>query len=216
MPRVAIQARAAILSFLCVLGVAPVAPAMEPAAAEVRPSPTFLAPFIGVNVPLAGDLGAGAPDDQVGVRAGIIVGRRLAPNWSLAGQATFDLLEFKVAGAVDAFLFRADLAPFFHWGGPRAELLLGPLLGGWYYRAEATPYGLNEPRHGESSRGLTYGANVGGLLSSSSGFRGGLLVSLTFHRGLDLCPTLAYASFSCNPDPSRSLAVLGVTLVVWF
>jgi len=173
-----------------------------------------VAPFVGVNAPVAGNLGSGSLDSGVGPRIGAIVGRKVAPHWSVDGQVTFDLLDLRVPVATHAFLVRADLSPLFHWAGPDGELLAGPVIGAWRYVAETNESAPFVSRHEVVTDGFTYGANVGVLTSMPGDHAVGVLVSLAIHHRLDLCQTLAYAGFSCDPDPSRSLAVVGVTLVL--
>lgn len=172
------------------------------------------APFLGVNAPVAGKLGSGSPDGGMGLRLGAIVGRKVSPLWSLDGEVTFDLFDLKTPAATDAFLIRADLSPLFHWAGPDGELLAGPVLGAWRYVATTEASGPFVSRHDVVTDGLSYGVNAGALIPFSGGHEAGVLASLVIHRGLDLCQTLAFAGVGCDPDPSRSLAVVGVTLIL--
>jgi len=206
--------RSAIAILFCFVTVAGTARGAPPELTAPDAHAVVVAPFVGVNAPIASNLGSGSFDGGMGFRLGAIVGRKVAAHWSIDGQVTLDLFNLRAPAATDAFLVRADLSPLLHWAGPSGELLAGPMLGAWHYVAETNQSAPIASTHEVVTDGFAYGANVGVLKSMPGGRAAGVLVSLTIHHRLDMCQTLAYAGFGCNPDPSRSLAVVGVTLVL--
>ncbi len=155
-------------------------------------------------LPSFGLLGATTGDksrvSNGGLRMGAIIGWHVSPRLSVNGEVGLAALEFKEnttrARDVDTgFLLEYGLAPLFHQGAPKLEIVVGPKLGRFRYSLPEAPYGEPFSR----SLGWTYGVNVGAFAPLQSMAIGGLL-SYTVNRATTICDTTCHARTSSVGD----------------
>ncbi len=152
-----------------------------------------------------------AQNMSVGLRMGSLLGGFLAPNLSLNGEITLDILNVNSVGDLSAFAFDATLSPLFHVVGKKAEFVLGPKLGLFAYSMST---GTGEDT---KVRGVVYGANVGLLFPAGRASVGGLLSFTGRHMTkVRVCVTESVRS-TCSDSPKGDDGkVLGFALAAMF
>jgi hypothetical protein len=98
-------------------------------------------------------------DRSVGLSTGALLGFRLSPVFSLAGQISFDALNFKDnQNDASGFAFVVALVPQFHIVAPTFEIIVGPKIGLWFEGIDTT---YNYQKSSDSASGLLVGVNAG-------------------------------------------------------
>jgi len=150
-------------------------------------------PSVGLGKPS----GTGSSSFDVGVGLGLSVGGRLHPNFSLAGQASYDGMSPDVPEATSAgvdvsgYMLQFRVVPAFHFTQDTLDFSVGPTLGLFY---------------------MNLTAEAGGQSASASvrGYQLGLLTSLLFqvHPTMSIGPYFSYgrllASKACQEAPGSS------------
>ncbi|HEY8925966.1 MAG TPA: hypothetical protein VIU64_16390, partial [Polyangia bacterium] len=124
------------------------------------PRRLFLAtPYLGISSFLGESPAAGRR--AVGARAGAILGFRLHPAFSLNGELSVDMLNFRDVPSgqkMGGGAFALSASPLFHVLGPTVELVLGPRVGVW---AEGISRKVNGVETTFSASGFLMGLNAG-------------------------------------------------------
>ncbi|HTA19352.1 MAG TPA: hypothetical protein VK989_08675 [Polyangia bacterium] len=139
---------------------------------------------------------------SAGLRVGAFLGAFVNDDWSLNASATLDILDVSEnvpagttvdnGGQVVSLAF----SPLFHVGNPKAEFVVGPILGGWAEWVHATETespetaaatGLVSSSAQGWEAGWTVGGNLGVFIPVSSGVRAGALLTLERRGVLHQC-----------------------------
>jgi hypothetical protein len=117
----------------------------------------LMMPYLGLNVPV------GSTSDVIstGLRLGGIFGGHVGRFLSLNGEMTIDILNYDTGSGVSATAASVDLAfsPFFHFGTPQLEFVVGPKLGFFATTVTFSESGYQDSTY--SGSGLAYGFNAG-------------------------------------------------------
>jgi hypothetical protein len=137
---------------------------------------------------------------SVGARAGAILGFRLHPAFSLNGELSLDVLNFrdvpsgqKMGGG--AFAFSAS--PLFHVFAPTVELVFGPRIGVW---AEGITRKVNDLETTFSANGFLMGLNGGLFFPVRRCLSIGGLVTLDTRLFSRTCTKNADGNDICSED----------------
>ena len=120
----------------------------------------FLAtPYLGISSFLGetADLG----HRSVGARAGAILGLRLHPAFSLNGEISLDVLNFRDVPSgqkMTGGAFALSASPLFHLFAPTVEVVFGPRIGIW---GEGITRRVNDVETSFSASGFLMGLNAG-------------------------------------------------------
>ena len=150
-------------------------------------------PTLGLGKPS----GNGSSNFDPAVGLGLSVGGRLHANFSLAGQANYDMVSPDLPGAseagvdVSAYMLQFRVFPAFHLTQGTVDFALGPTLGLFF---------------------LNVSAEGGGQTATASvrGYQLGFLTSVLFqvHPVVSIGPYFSYgrliASEACEKDPGAS------------
>ena len=128
-------------------------------------------PYLGLNVPV-GDTSNGL---STGLRLGGIFGFNVGQFLSLNGELTIDILNIDTPSGVSASAAEVDFtfSPFFHFGIPQLEFVVGPKIGFFGMSMSMSQSGYSDST--ASGSGLAYGFNAGVFIPLGRIAIGGLL-----------------------------------------
>jgi hypothetical protein len=117
----------------------------------------LMMPYLGLNVPV----GSTSDGISTGLRLGGIFGWHVGRFLSLNGEMTIDILNFDTGPGVSATAAAVDLtfSPFFHFGLPQVEFVVGPKFGFFGKSVTLSESGSQDSTY--SGGGLVYGFNAG-------------------------------------------------------
>jgi hypothetical protein len=160
-------------------------------------------PFLGLH----SFVGNQVEDRSVGGSAGGLLGFHLSPVFSLAGELSFDVINFKNnQNDLSGLAFVLAVVPQFHIVAPTFEIIIGPKIGLWIEGIDSTYYGVTES---STASGLVVGVNAGMFFPVGRHLSiGGLL---TF----DLRPYNRYCLDTNTTSESCSSSNLPSSLKLW-
>jgi hypothetical protein len=171
---------------------APAPAATSPLPDRQREGLLFL-PFLGLHsFQDSNDRGLDA-----GLRVGSFLGGYVNNNWSMNALAELDIFNPN-SNAVDpgidlsGQMLGVTFNPLLHVGNAKAELVLGPKLGGWirWVQASGTNSVTGVSGSADSTaEGWTIGGNMGVFIAASPSVLAGALMSLEVRDILHLCAT---------------------------
>jgi hypothetical protein len=159
----------------------------------------FLAtPYLGISSFLGetADIGRRA----VGARAGAILGFRLHHAFSLNGELSVDVLNFRDVPSgqkMSGGAFALSASPLFHLFAPTVELVFGPRVGVW---GEGISRKVNGVETTFSANGFLLGLNAGLFFPVRRCLSVGGLMTLDSRRFSRTCTKNAGGSDDCSED----------------
>jgi len=154
---------------------------------------------------------------SVGARAGAILGFRLHPAFSLNGELSLDVLNFRDVPSgqkMDGGAFAFSASPLFHLFAPTVELVFGPRVGVW---AEGITRRVNDLETTFSANGFLLGLNGGLFFPVRRCLSVGGLVTLDMRLFSRTCTKNADGSKICSEDNvPRALTNLTFNFAVMF
>jgi hypothetical protein len=172
----------------------------------------FLAlPSIGMNS-FQGDAGSNLGP---GLRVGVLVGSRMAENWSLNVGADFDIANVNApaGSSVSAYFLDIGFNPLIHLPLPKLELVAGPVVGTWAEYGHSSAFALSVDSW---SYGWTIGANAGLLFPVGAHTEVGGLVSFLLREPLKVCDSASSGTDRCFSDNLQSAKTLALALAAMF
>jgi hypothetical protein len=150
-----------------------------------------------------------------GLRLGTIVGGFVNNSWSLNAGLDFDLLNPNTRSTgstidLSAEMLGLSLSPLFHFGAQKAELVVGPKVGGWIEWAHASGGGLTADGTAE---GWLLGANVGAFGAATPSVLVGALLSLEVRDILHACSSGTGVAETCRSS-GESATILGFSFAL--
>jgi hypothetical protein len=150
-----------------------------------------------------------------GLRAGVLLGSRMAENWSLNVGAAFDLGNLNAPAGTSASGYFLDIGfnPLIHFPLPKLEVIAGPIVGTWAEYGHTSALGLSVDQWGY---GWTFGVNAGLLFPVGAHAELGGLVSFLLREPLKVCTSFSGGNDMCSSDNADSLKTLALALAAMF
>ena len=176
----------------------------------------FLAtPYLGISSFLGETADIGRR--SVGARAGAILGLRLHPAFSLNGEISLDVLNFRDVPSgqkMGGGAFALSASPLFHLFAPTVEVVFGPRVGVW---GEGISRKVNGVETIFSVSGFLLGLNAGLFFPVRRCLSVGGLVTLDTRRFGRTCTRNADGVEACSEDNlPKSLTNLTVNFAMMF
>jgi len=148
--------------------------------------------------------GNGSSDWDLGVGLGVAVGGRLHPNFSLAGQASYEGMNADVPSGADvdvsAYMLQFRLVPAFHFEQGSLDFSIGPTLGLFFLNLSAESGGQEASG---SIRGYQLGAITSLLFAINPSVSIGPYFSYARLWASETCEEAPGGSEQCNGDPKN-------------
>jgi hypothetical protein len=170
-----------------------------------------LLPFLGVS----SFVGNQVEDRSVGATVGGLLGFHLSPVFSLAGELSFDVLNFKddTQDSRSGFAFVMAVVPQFHIIAPSFEIILGPKIGLWIEGVDST---YNYQTQSTTGSGLVVGLNTGIFFPVGRRLSLGGLLTFDLRPYNRFCRDLNSVNESCSgsnlPDALKLWGLAGALL----
>ncbi len=179
-----------------------------PVPASPRPSGFVAIPYLGINS--FSDAGI-----STGLRAGTLLGGRVADIFSFNGELTLDKvnLDAPTGASASAYMFQLGISPLFHVDTPSVRFVAGPKLGFVGSTSHMSGGGSSADRRG---MGWALGLNLGVFIPVKNTTSLGILLSYATLKPLVLCASSTGVEENCTGDNLRSSEVLGLTFGAWF
>ncbi len=147
---------------------------------------------------------------------GALVGGYVNEHWSLNAGAEVDVFNFNdrlsAAGLdLSGEMLGLTFDPLFHVGNAKAELVVGPKLGGWMRWVHASGTSLNTGLTATAdglAEGWTIGGNMGVFVDAAPSVLVGALLSLEVRDPLHSCVTGTATAETCSSN-ENSATILG-------
>ena len=191
-------------------------PRLPDCSGRPRRSRVVVLPFAGVHSFV------GTPNDgyarSVGASTGVLLGFHLSPVFSLAGELSFDLLNFKnTPSDPSGIAFVMAVVPQFHIVAPTFEIIVGPKIGLWFEEIDGIDPNFNYEKRSTSASGLVVGLNAGIFFPVGRHVSVGGLLTFDLRPFNRICTNTNTTSESCSdsslPD---SLKLWGLAAALLF
>jgi hypothetical protein len=207
----ACAAPATCVEGVCTAAVVPAAPAPPPAPRPLWREGKIVMPFLGINS-FQGDR---ATNLGLGLRVGTLLGSRVSEHWSLNAELAFDVVNADAPpGETDhGYMLDLAFAPLVHLAQQKVELVLGPILGPWFFLDRVSGSGISANAW---SAGWVLGANAGVLFPVSDKARVGGLISFASRNPVALCTSGTGVTEQCTTSGLHAANVLAFTAAALF